>query len=106
MGSIKIRSQQVGHYTEIKLLITHPMENGRNRDPITGALIPAHFIRELVIELNGKNIMTAELGGSMSMNPFFTFRLKRREGGDRLQVHWIDNLELSDSAEYLFESDD
>lgn len=88
---------------EIKLLITHPMENGRNRDPATGALIPAHFIRELVIELNGKVVLSADLGGSMSMNPFFTFRLKQVRPGDRLRVRWQDNLELSDSADYVFE---
>lgn len=103
MGSIKIRSRQLDDYTEIKLLITHPMENGRNRDPISGALIPAHFIRELVVELNGNIILTADLGGSMSMNPFFTFRLKRSQTGDRLHVHWLDNLEFSDRAEYVFE---
>lgn len=103
MGSIKIRSQQTGNYTEIKVLISHPMENGRNRDPASGALIPAHFIQELVIELNGKAILSADLGGSMSMNPFFSFRLKQVRPGDRLRVRWLDNLGLGDSAEYAFE---
>lgn len=104
-SSIKIRSQLLDGYTEIKLLMTHPMENGRNRDPLTGNLIPAHFIRELRIELNGKTIMNAQLGGSMSMNPFFSFRLKHGRNGDRLLVRWRDNLDFSDSAEYLLESE-
>lgn len=102
-STIKIRSQRLHDYTEIKLLITHPMENGRNRDPLSGALIPAHFIRELVIELNGNLILTADLGGSMSMNPFFSLRLKNSPGGGRLKVRWQDNLDVSDSAEHLLE---
>ncbi|MBS4053092.1 thiosulfate oxidation carrier complex protein SoxZ [Methylomonas rivi] len=102
-SSIKIRSQQMDGYTEIKLLLSHPMENGRNRDPVTGVLIPAHFIREWVIELNGKVIMAAELGGSMSTNPFFTVRLKNSLTGNRLTVRWIDNLGFSDSAEHFID---
>lgn len=97
----KIRTHREKFYTEVKILISHPMENGRNRDPVTGLLIPAHFIQELIIEKNGKTIVTTELGGSMSKNPFFTFRLKNANNGDRLRVHWIDNLGVSDSVEHI-----
>lgn len=103
VSSIKIRSQRLEAYTEIKLLISHAMENGRNRDPMTGELIPAHFIRELIIELNGTGIISANLGGSMSKNPFFNFRLKNSRSGDRLRVSWIDNLGQSDSAEHVID---
>lgn len=100
--SIKIRSLRVEAYTEIKLLLSHPMENGRNRD-MNGELIPAHFIRELTIELNDKIVINANLGGSMSKDPFFTFRLKSTAPGDRLRVRWLDNRELSDDAEHVIE---
>ncbi|QPK65469.1 thiosulfate oxidation carrier complex protein SoxZ [Methylomonas sp. LL1] len=99
-SSIKIRSQRLDDYTEIKLLISHPMENGRNRDPLTNELIPAHFIRELLLQLNGASIIRADLGGSMSKNPFFSFRLKNSRGGDSLRVSWVDNLDQTDSAEH------
>lgn len=99
----KIRSQRLDSHTEIKLLISHPMENGRNRDPVSGLLIPAHFIQELIIELNGKMIITVYLGGSMSKNPFFSFRLKNAETGDRISLRWIDNLGLVDSTEHTIE---
>lgn len=102
-SSLKVRSQRLGYYTEIKLLISHPMENGRNRDPMTGELVPAHFIQEIVIELNGKTIITAELGGSMSKNPFFTFRMKDNNSGGRLSVRWTDNQGFSDSVEHILE---
>lgn len=101
-SSIKIRSQRMDEVTEIKLLINHPMENGRNRDPLTNDLIPAHFIRELAIDLNGSRIMTVNLGQSMSKNPFFSFHLKNNHSGDHLRVYWIDNLGDNDSAEHSF----
>ena len=102
-SSIKIRSQRYDDFTEIKLLISHPMENGLNRDPLTGELIPAHFIQELIIELDGTHIITASLGGSMSKNPFFSFRLKNSHSGNRLGVRWKDNLDQSDGAEHILE---
>ena len=101
--TIKIRSQRLTQYTELKILLSHPMENGRNRDPSSGLLIAAHFIRELIVELNGKTIITADLGGSMSKNPFFTFRLKNSLSGDHLKVRWLDNLDQTDSAEHILE---
>ena len=100
--SIKIRSLRFAEYTEIKLLISHPMENGRNRDA-NDQLIPAHFIRELTIELNNKTVISANLGGSMSKDPFFSFRLKSTVVGDRLRVRWLDNRDLSDQSEHVIE---
>ncbi len=102
-AGIKIRSRRLDGFIEVKVLISHPMENGRNRDASSGELIPAHFIRELYIDLNGSRIITAHLGGSMSKNPFFSFRLKSGSSGDRLDVRWIDNLDQADSAEYSLE---
>lgn len=99
----KVRAQRGEQFTEIKILINHPMQNGRNRDPMTGQLIPAHFIQELTVEKNGKTVIRAQLGVSMSQNPFFTFRMKDASRGDRLRVYWVDNLGLSDSAEHVID---
>ncbi|WP_446811495.1 thiosulfate oxidation carrier complex protein SoxZ [Methylomonas sp. 2BW1-5-20] len=100
--SIKIRSQRRERYTEIKLLIAHPMENGRNRDA-NGELIPAHFIEQVLIKLNGDIILTANMAGSISKNPFFTFRLKAGTSGDRLTVEWTDNQQTRDSVEHILD---
>lgn len=104
-SSIKIRSQRLAQVTEIKVLIKHPMENGRNRDPLTGELIPAHFIQELTLELNGKAVINAELGGSMSKDPFFSFRLKNVRAGDRLVVSWRDNQGFDDRVEHVIKEE-
>lgn len=100
-SSTKIRSQTLSGITEIKLLIGHDMENGRNRDPVSGQLIPAHFVQEIDIELNGMTVVAMKLGGSMAKNPFFTFRLKSLRDGDKLVARWTDNRGGSDSAETI-----
>lgn len=100
-SSTKIRSQTQSGVTEIKLLLSHDMENGRNRDPLTGELIPAHFVQEIDIKLNGMTIIAMKLGGSMAKDPFFTFRLKNLRDGDKLTARWTDNRGGSDSAETI-----
>lgn len=103
MTSIKIRTQRHDGTVEIKCLLTHPMENGRNRDAL-GELIPAHFIEQLTIKLNDQVVVTANMAGSIAKNPYFTFRLKAAELGDKLRVSWVDNQGFSDSAEYVIDA--
>ena len=104
MSGIKIRTQQLANSTEIRLLITHPMENGRNRDAVSGALIPAHFIQELNVYLNDAHLMQINMAGSIAKNPYFSFRLKNPQPGARLKVTWLDNQQLTDSAEHIIEA--
>ena len=101
MSSIKIRSQILGDDAELRLLITHPMENGRNRDYITGELIAAHFITELTISVNASKVIQVNLTGSMAKNPFFTFQLKNTGIADKISVAWLDNQQFSDHAEHI-----
>lgn len=101
--SIKLRTQAIDGLIELKILLTHPMENGRNRNPINGELIPAHFIEQLMVELNGQPIMPMQLGPSISANPYFSVRLKRVAVGDVIRVSWRDNLGASDSREIRVE---
>ncbi|MCQ8118467.1 thiosulfate oxidation carrier complex protein SoxZ [Methylomonas rosea] len=101
-NTVKIRSQRRDGYVEVKLLISHPMENGRNRDA-NGELIPAHFIEQLLVKLNDQLILTVNLAGSISKNPFFTFRLRAGNSGDRLSAEWTDNRQSKDSAEHVLD---
>jgi len=103
MAGIKIRTQRQTDYLELKLLIVHPMENGRNRDPLTGELIPAHFIQELHLTLNGQPLLSADLGGSVSKNPYLSFRLLDTRAGDRIEVIWLDNRLESGSAVHVID---
>lgn len=97
MSSIKIRTKRLDGKTQIRTLISHPMEHGRNRDQGTNELIPAHFIQELEIKLNNDVIVTSSMGGSIAKDPYFAFLLKGGEPGDKITISWKDNLGNSDT---------
>lgn len=101
MSSIKIRSKLIDGKTQIRTLISHPMETGRSRDPKTNQLIPAHYIQELTISRNGKVIVTSAMGTSISKDPYFAFMLKSGEAGDKITIQWTDNLGNRDSEEHV-----
>jgi len=100
MSSIKIRSKREGGKTQIRALISHPMETGRSRDPKTNQLIPAHHIQELIVSHNGKVVANGQLGASISKDPYFAFVLKGGEPGDKIRIEWSDNLGNTDSEEH------
>lgn len=104
-NSIKLRTHTLEDLTELKILLNHPMENGRNRDAATGELISAHYIEELRVFLNDQQIIGVDMAGSIAKNPYFSFRLKQCHPGDRISVQWIDNLGDSDQAEIGLKSD-
>lgn len=98
-SSIKIRSKRIKDKVQIRTLIAHPMENGRNRDT-NGQLIPAHYIKELIVTHNGQVILSGDLGGSIARDPFFTFVLNTFQSGDKITISWVDNQQLTDSQDH------
>jgi sulfur-oxidizing protein SoxZ len=101
MSSIKIRAKRLEGKTQVRTLITHPMETGRSKDTKTNRLIPAHFIRELRVSRNGKVIVNCQTGTSISKDPYFAFMLKGGEPGDKIKIEWVDNLGNEDSEEHV-----
>lgn len=100
MSSIKMRATLGDDgMTTIKILISHPMDTGLEKDKKTGNLIPAHFIQEVVCEHNGTNVLTAEWGPAISKNPYLSFRFKGAKAGDTVKLNWVDNQGNSDSDE-------
>ena len=100
MSSIKIRTKRLEGKTQIRTLITHPMENGRKKDK-QGKLIPAHHIQELWVEHNEVKIIVCQMAGSISKNPYFDFLLKGGKAGDKITISWIDNLGKTDSNDHI-----
>lgn len=96
LSSIKIRTKRLNGNTQIRLLITHPMQNGRHKDK-QGTLIAAHYIQELYISHNEVEVINCHLSGGLSKNPYFDFLLKGGEVGDKIHVTWTDNLGKIDS---------
>jgi sulfur-oxidizing protein SoxZ len=97
--SIRIRAKMKGDVTEVKALMSHPMETGLRKDKKTGEKIPAHFIKEVICEHKGKNVMVAHWGVAVSKNPYLAFRFKGAAKGDVVKVSWSDNKGKSASGE-------
>jgi sulfur-oxidizing protein SoxZ len=95
----KVRTRMQEGQVEVLILANHPMETGLRKDKKTGKVIPAHFIQELTVELNGKTMAVANLGIAVSENPLLGFRIKTAKNGDKLKVTWRDNQGQTDVVE-------
>jgi sulfur-oxidizing protein SoxZ len=100
MSSIKIRTKRLDGNTQIRTLISHPMEHGRNKDKSTNKFIPAHFIQVLTVMHNGKMVATCNMGAGISKDPYFAFLLKGGAAGDEIVIDWVDNLGNKDTESH------
>jgi sulfur-oxidizing protein SoxZ len=87
---MRIRAQSANDKTTVRVLMNHEMETGLRKDA-AGKAIPAWFIQDISAALNGKTVMTAQWGPSISKNPFLQFTVKGGKAGDKLSVTWTDN---------------
>jgi sulfur-oxidizing protein SoxZ len=87
---MRIRAQAAGDKATVRVLMSHEMETGLRKDA-AGKVIPAWFIQEVAAQLNGKTVMTAQWGPSVSKNPFLQFNVKGAKAGDKITVDWTDN---------------
>jgi sulfur-oxidizing protein SoxZ len=87
---MRIRTQVKGDVTEIRVLMSHPMETGLRKDN-DGNLVPAHFIQTIAIDVGGKRVIQGQTGTSVSRNPTFSFKVKGAKVGDEVVVSWVDN---------------
>ena len=75
---MKIRAKMVGDVAEVRVLMGHAMETGQRKGS-DGKIIPAHFIKEIRAELNGKVVFEAAISQAISRwFPGFWFPPGRR----------------------------
>ena len=84
---------------EIKILMTHPSENGLRKDAKTGQMVPAHFIKSVTVAVNGKSVLDGQWGGGVSKDPYLSFKVKGMKAGDKIAVNAEDNKGDKGSAE-------
>jgi sulfur-oxidizing protein SoxZ len=89
-GPMKMRATLAGGNTDVRVLMTHPMETGQRKDA-DGKLLPMHFIQNVVVKVNGKTVMEGQISQAVSRNPVFSFRLKGGAKGDNIEISWVDN---------------
>jgi sulfur-oxidizing protein SoxZ len=87
---MRIRASMMGDKVEVKVLMAHEMETGQRKDA-KGVAIPAHFIRNVTLTHNGKTVLSAQWGTSISKNPFLHFRFRGGKPGEKVTVTWVDN---------------
>jgi len=88
---MRIRAQlKDGGITEVRVLMAHIMETGQRKDG-AGNVIPAHHIQNVTVTWNGKTVLSAQLGPSVSQNPVLNFSFKGGAKGDKVIVTWTDN---------------
>jgi sulfur-oxidizing protein SoxY len=95
---IRIRATVAGDVASVRVLISHPMENGLRKDA-SGQPVPEHFVQNVLVQLNGQTVLEAEFGRSVSVNPLIGFKLKGAKAGDKITVRWQDNKGLSRTDE-------
>jgi sulfur-oxidizing protein SoxZ len=83
-GPMKMRATLAGGFTDVRVLMTHPMTTAQSGQPL-------HFIQNITVRQNGKAVIEAEVSQAVSRNPVFTFRLKGGAKGDKIEVSWLDN---------------
>ena len=87
---MRIRAQAAGDKATVRVLMSHEMETGQRKDS-AGKVIAAWFIQEVTATLNGKPVLSAQWGPSVSKNPFMQFIVKGAKAGDKISVGWVDN---------------
>jgi sulfur-oxidizing protein SoxZ len=87
---MRIRAQASGDKAVVRVLMAHEMETGQRKDS-AGKIIPAWHITDVTASLNGKQVLAAEWGPSVSKNPFLQFTIKGAKAGDKVSVNWKDN---------------
>ena len=86
----RIRALAAGDKATVRMLLGHEMESGQRKDA-AGKTIPAWYIQTISVLLNGRQVLSAQWGPSVSRNPFVQFTLKGAKAGDRITVAWVDN---------------
>ena len=93
-----MRATLAGGFTDIRVLMTHPMETGLRKDQ-DGKLVPMHFIQSVIVKVNGRTVVDSQTSQAVSRNPVFSFRVKGGARGDKIEVSWLDNHGETNSTE-------
>ena len=87
---MRIRAQAAGDKVSVRVLVSHEMETGMRKDA-AGKTVPALYIQTISAVHNGKTVLSANWGPSVSKNPFIQFTFTGGKAGDKIAVTWVDN---------------
>jgi len=93
MAKMRVQAKFENGKTQVKALITHPMETGQRKDSKTGKIVPAHYIDEIICEYNGEIVMKSLWSGGISKNPYLSFTFEGGAAGEKIKLSWTDHNE-------------
>jgi len=88
-GPTRIRASVKDGVTEVRMLMSHPMESGLRKGP-SGERVPMHYIDEITVRHNERVVLAASFGPSVSTNPYLAFSFAGGAPGDEITVSWRD----------------
>ena len=97
---MRIRAVMMGDKVDVKILMSHVMETGQRKDA-DGNVVPAHYIVKVTATCNGRNVLAADWGPSVSKNPYLAFRFKGAAKGDKIMIVWTDSAGDSRTDEVI-----
>jgi sulfur-oxidizing protein SoxY len=78
-----------------QILVSHPNNSGLQFDQITRNYIPPHFVRTIKIDLDGRELLSAETDISLSEDPSLHFSFVPHQAGQL-------NVEVTDTKEGVY----
>lgn len=100
---IKIRASLAGDVVEVKMLMSHPMENGlrmgTDGNLIKSPTITADYIETVTVRNNDRVVLTADWASAVSRNPYLALRYKGGKAGDVVKVEWKDTTGKTGTGE-------
>jgi len=88
-NSIKIRAKARKGVIDIRALMSHPMETGLRKNK-TGGTYPEHFIKNMLVKVNGNVVIDGDINATMSKDPYLRVQAEGKKG-DLVEISWVDN---------------
>ncbi|MCL5974955.1 MAG: quinoprotein dehydrogenase-associated SoxYZ-like carrier [Gammaproteobacteria bacterium] len=95
---IRMRDANIGETTQAQVVVSHPNNSGLQFDQKTRGYIPPHYVKEMMIEFAGENLITLEAGISISEDPSVRFNFTP-------QKHGVLKAVVNDSKEMSYSMD-
>ncbi len=88
--AMRIRAVEKDGMVDARVQIRHDMESGSRRNE-AGEIVPAWYITRFWVQVDGREVFSAQLGPGVSRNPLLHFRFKGARKGQAIVARWEDS---------------